>query len=307
MFNTVSTATNQFLANLSNLEQRVVTAQQQVSSGLRMRNVSDDPDHVAQLLQVKANIAQNDQSKTDLTTVQSELGSASSAINSATTLMDSALQIATQANSSTTTVATRTQLASQVQNLITQMLGIANTTFEGRYVFSGNNDAVAPYTKVDLTANPINAVGTYQGSSQPRQVASPDGPNMTISLTAQQIFDGGAGSTASASVFQSLTSLYHDLTSNNLSGLTTDVVNIQTASNYLGTQQSRYGDFQNHVSSALTYQSQLDAQFQSQMSSLQDADAVAAATTLQQNETEMQAALQAQAALPRKSLFDYLG
>lgn len=301
---TVSTATNQFLANLSNLEQRIVTVQQQVSSGLSMENVSDDPDHVSELLQVKANIAQNDQMKTNLTTVQSELGAASGAIDSATTLMNSALQIASQADNSTTTTETRTQLATQVQNIITQMYGIANTQFEGRYVFSGDDDQVAPYTSVDLTSS--TGMGTYQGSDVDRQVASPDGPNITISLSASQIFDGNGGG-VSTSVLQSLTSLYNDLTSNNVSALSTDSTNIQTASNYLDAQQAQYGDFQDQVSNALTYQGQLDTQLQSQMSSLQDADVVSAATTLQQDETEEQAALQAQASLPTKTLFDYIG
>ncbi|MGA8594632.1 MAG: flagellin, partial [Bryobacteraceae bacterium] len=98
-----------------------------------------------------------------------------------------------------------------------------------------------------------------------------------------------------------------DLTSNNVSALSTDSTNIQTASNYLDAQQAQYGDFQDQVSNALTYQGQLDTQLQSQMSSLQDADVVSAATTLQQDETEEQAALQAQASLPTKTLFDYIG
>jgi flagellin-like hook-associated protein FlgL len=150
-------------------------------------------------------------------------------------------------------------------------------------------------------------VGTYQGSSTDRTIASPDGPNITISQTAQQIFDGGPGSTAATSVFQSLTALYTDLTNNNVSNLNTDVGNLQTTSNYLDAQQAQYGDYQNQVSNALTYQGDLDTQLQSQMSSLQDADIVSASTTLQQDETEEQAALQAQASLPTKTLFDYLG
>jgi flagellin-like hook-associated protein FlgL len=43
------------------------------------------------------------------------------------------------------------------------------------------------------------------------------------------------------------------------------------------------------------------------LSNLQDADAVAAITNLQQASIAQQAALQAHAAMPTKSLFDYLG
>src|SRR5690349_3613209 len=132
MFNTVSTATNRFLADLSNLEQRIVTTQRQVSSGLRMEDVSDDPDQVTQLLQIKASIANNNQMKYNLTHLQTEVNVAESAINTATTLMDQARQIVTQAINGTTTIDTRTQLASQMQDIITEMYGITSTNVEGR-------------------------------------------------------------------------------------------------------------------------------------------------------------------------------
>ena len=302
MFNTVSTATNLFLTDLSNLEQRINTAQSQVTSGLRIQNVSDAPDQIGQLLQLKANIAQNDQLKTNLTTVQSEVNASESAINTVTTLMDQARQFAAEGATSTTTADTRTQLASQVANIITEIYGIANTSFEGKYVFSGDNDQVAPYAGVDLTT--ANGVGAYQGSNTNRQVLGANGSNITVSLSASQIFDGGGPST---SVLQSLTGLYNDLMNNNISGLTTDAANLSTASTYLDSQQAQYGDYQNQISDGLTYQGQLDTQFQTQLSGVEDADAVSATTTLQQDETSMQAALQAEASLPKKSLFDYLG
>lgn len=304
MFNTVSTATNLFLSDLSNLEQRIGTVQSQLSSGLSMQNVSDSPDQVSQLLQVKAAIAHNDQLKTNLTSVQAEVNTAEGAINTATTLMDKARQIAAQGATSTTTDVTRTQLASQVSNIITEMYGLANTTFEGRFVFSGDNDQVAPYKSVDLTTT--TGVGTYQGSNTNKQVESTTGVNMTVSLTAAQIFDGGGGG-VSVSALQSLTALYNDLSSNNLAGISTDGGNLSTASTYLDTQQSEYGNYQNQISDALTTQGQVDVQLQSQLSGLQDADAITSATTLQQDEVSLQAALQAQASLPKKSLFDYLG
>jgi flagellar hook-associated protein 3 FlgL len=302
MFNTVSAATSRFLADLSNLNDRMLTAQRQISSGLRMQDVSDDPDHVSALLTLKANIAHNDQLKVNLSHIQTEVNAAEGAVNTATTLMDRARQIATQANNGITQISTRTQLADQVKDLITQVFGITNTTVEGRYVFSGDKDSLPPYQSVDLTQ--VNGLGAYQGGNATREMEHPNGSKFSVSLTASQIFDQGGPST---SVLQSLTALYNDLVNNNVTNLATDGTNINTASDYLDGQQALYGQIQNQVSDAIDYQSKVDTQYQAQLSTLQDADAVSAITNLQQESIAQQAALQAHAAMPTKSLFSFLG
>ena len=63
MINTLSSSTDRFLADISNLSNRLIKAQRQVSSGLRMQTVSDDADQVPALLELKAHIAHNNQLK----------------------------------------------------------------------------------------------------------------------------------------------------------------------------------------------------------------------------------------------------
>jgi flagellin-like hook-associated protein FlgL len=64
---------------------------------------------------------------------------------------------------------------------------------------------------------------------------------------------------------------------------------------------------QNQVADALTFQSNLAIQYAHELSNLQDADAVAAITEMQQETLTQQAALQAHASLPKTSLFSFLG
>jgi flagellin-like hook-associated protein FlgL len=61
----IQTAANQFLTNLSALEQRLNKSNQHVSSGLRVQTVSDDPAVVSEILQLNARIANNNQVKTN--------------------------------------------------------------------------------------------------------------------------------------------------------------------------------------------------------------------------------------------------
>jgi flagellar hook-associated protein 3 FlgL len=302
MFNTISTATDRFLADLSSLEQRLVTAQRQVSSGLRMQDVSDSPDQVSALLVLKANISHNDQLKSNLSRVQTEVSAAESAINNTTTLMDKARQIAAQGLNGTSAVDTRQQLAAQVKDLITEIYGLTNSIVEGRFIFSGNADQVPPYSSVDLTQ--ANGVGVYQGSNSTRTIEHPNGSTFSVSLTASQVFDYGDATT---SVLQSLTSLYNNLLNNNVAALTADAANLATASNYVSGQQALYGGMLNQITDAQNFQQKLSTQYALQLSNLQDADTVQAITNLQQASVAQQAALQAHASMPTKSLFDFIG
>jgi flagellin-like hook-associated protein FlgL len=63
----------------------------------------------------------------------------------------------------------------------------------------------------------------------------------------------------------------------------------------------------NQITDAQTFQQKLDTQYHIQLSNLQDADSVTAITNLEQASVAQQAALQAHAAMPTKSLFDFLG
>ena len=302
---TIQTAAQTFLTNLSALEERLDKTNEEVSSGLRVQTVSDDPEDVAEILQVNSEISQNDQVKTNLGQVQTEVNAAEGAISTATTLMDSASQIAAEGSSGGNT--NRAELANQVADILTEMQQIASTQVAGRYVFSGDSDQTAPYGPVNFTANPTNGVGPYLGTNGTRSIVDSYGVGFSVSFTAQQIFDGGSGGTPSNSVFQSLTELYNALSSNNQAGVMSAASDVSSAADYLSGMDAQYGDIQNKISDALTGQATLDTNLQAQLSNLQDADEAQAVTDQQTETTALNAAETAYAAMPTKSLFDYLG
>lgn len=303
---TVQTATNQFLTSLSSLENRLNRDSGQVSSGLRVQTVSDSPDSVSEILTVNAQIAGNNQIKTNLQSVQTEVNVAESAINTVATLMDRASQLAANGANNTSNI-NRSQLAAEVQSILDEVQQLANTQVSGHYVFSGGTDQVAPYGGVNLTTNTTNGVGTYQGSNQTKTALDPFGAQFSIALTAQQIFDGGPSGTPSTSIFQALTGLYNALNADDLTATADAVTNISSAVSYLNQQQAAYGDFQNRITDAISDQGVLATNLKTQLGNLQDADLPQAVTNQQMDSTALTAAEGAYSAIPKKSLFDYLG
>lgn len=303
---TISSSADVFLASLNTLEQKMLTDNRQVSSGLRVQTVADDPTAVNDILQLSSEIGSNTQIGQNLNIVQTEVNTGESAINSATMLMDMASQLAAQGATGIAGTTTRQELANQVSGLIQQMQGLANTQVEGRYVFSGSSDQTAPYGAVDLVANTTNGVGSYQGTASIRTVQGPEGSSISVSLTAQQIFDGGTGGTPATSVFQTLTELYNALSTDNQSAIEQAASDITSSANYLNTQQASYGAIQQTIAAAMDQQAALSTNLEAELSAIQNADSATAITHLQQDTTTEQAAMAAYSSLPKKSLFDYL-
>lgn len=301
MISTLNAANSEFLAHLNAIKVRMDKAQKQLSTGLRINDASDSPDQISELLASRASLSNTQQTNQNLARVKTEVDSAETALQQASKAIEQARVLGTQGANSSQTADTRKTLGDQVGALIENLVGISRTTVEGRYIFSGDNDQVPPYT-VDLTQP--NPIGNYQGSpSSTRKVQHPNGSTFNVAETAQQIFDPAS---ATDSVFSSLVALRSALLSNDSTGISSALGTLGTAATYFEGQLAVYGTAQNKVADATSYGSSLELNLQTQISDIQDADLTQAILELNQSQIQQKAALQAKASVQPQSLFDFL-
>jgi len=290
-----------FISGLEAIQARAQRAQRELTTGLRINTVSDAPNQIPNLLQVQASIAHNDQVTLNLGRVKTETDTAESAISNAVTQLQQAQTLATQGASDMDSASTRQDLAQAMGAVLQNLVSLANTSVEGRYVFSGDEDQQMPYS-IDLTqASPISA---YAGSASTRQIQAPDGTFFQISETAQTIFDP---SDSQSSVFQAVNNARVALLNNDSAGLNAAIGQLSTASTYLNNQLAFYGLTQDKVATATNDGANLETSLKTELSGIEDADMTQSITDLTQAQTQEQAALSSEAELPRKTLFDYLG
>jgi flagellar hook-associated protein 3 FlgL len=301
MINPLSPSAQNFLNGLDLIQQRMQTAQSQLTTGLKINKVADAPDQIANLWQTRSNLDQVQRINSNLGLVQTEVNTAESVLENAVTLVERAETLGTQGANSTTSTQTQQNLADELGSVLQQLVGVANTQVEGRYVFSGDSDQTAPYS-IDLTqASPI---GTYQGTASTRQIQAPDGSTFSVALTAQQIFDSPD---AQNNVFVSINNLRQALLNNDSNGVNSAIADVQSSNKYLNQQLATYGAIQDRVQSGLNFAQNYQTQLQTQLSGIEDADAAGAATELTQAQTQLQAALESRAQMPNTSLFNFLG
>jgi flagellar hook-associated protein 3 FlgL len=135
-----------FLADLNATENRISQLNKQITSGVRVNQASDDPGAIASIIETQSDLDHTTQVQTNLQQASTVAASADGALASASSLLDQLRSLAAQGANSTATAATRTTLNQQVQAIEQQLVAIANTQVEGRYIFGGDDPNTQPYT-----------------------------------------------------------------------------------------------------------------------------------------------------------------
>src|SRR5581483_2776443 len=96
MISWLNSSSQSFLTGVDQIQQRLNTAQTQLTTGLKINNVSDAPNQVANLWQTRSDIDQVDQVTSNLNNVQTEVNTAESVLQNAVTLVDKAQVVGAQ-------------------------------------------------------------------------------------------------------------------------------------------------------------------------------------------------------------------
>ena len=311
MLSGISAYNGSFLADLNQSEARISQDEQQISSGVRVSQASDDPSAVSSILDYQEEIDRVTQVQTNLNTASTTASAADTALQSAATLLDQLVSIGSEGASTTTSAGAQASLASQVQQIAQEVVGLANTTSQGRYVFGSDGATTQPYTFDWTVPKGVVQNSTAANTSVLRDAS---GNQITPALTAQQIFDvqSPPGTSANGNVFQAIYDLGTALLlPNNAPSTQTAIANatqeIQNAVTQIGQVTTTYGDTENWITNAKTDASNRLVTLQTGLSSLQDTDVAEAATQLSTDNTALEASLSAHASLSNKTLFSYLG
>jgi flagellar hook-associated protein 3 FlgL len=270
------------VAAIEQAQQNEQTAAQQMATGRSVNNLSDNPAAAAQLVNNDALTGENDQFLTNVTDLQSKFQAADSALNSAVQLMTTAISVGTEGANGTVSAADRQAVAQQVQGIQQQMLALANTEYEGTYIFSGTNVTTPAFAQDATAASGVQ----YNGNTDVTSVQISEGQSMQTNVAGSQIFTNANGN-----VFQALNDLANALTSGN--GIDAANTEVQQAFSQLTTQRVFYGNALNQVQTSQNYLNQEQVNLSTQQNQLVGANMTQAITNESQAQTDEEAALSA--------------
>jgi flagellar hook-associated protein 3 FlgL len=286
------------LAGIETSLDRLDTTQQELSTGKRINQPSDDPSGTALTLNLNTQLANLTNYSNQVTDGTGWAQAQSSALTDITNAAQRIQELTTEAANGTQTTADMQASAQEVNQLIDEIKQDANTQYNGQYVFSGSATSTAPYQS--------GSNDTYGGNSG--TVTRTIGPNTTLTVSANlQGVLGNGQSSGDGQLLDTLRTIAGNMQSGNSSGLNANLSSLTTNLNSLTGLSANVGATQDRLQMASSRIQTLQTSDTQVLSSTQDADMASTEINFSTQQAALTAALQAGAHIVQESLMNFLG
>ena len=188
IYNNVSFALNLHTAAMTKL-------QEQTATGSRINRISDDPSSAYQVLGLNSQTRYLQNYLDNIAQTSDTLGVVSNVLGNMTSSITKVQTELTQISSGTYSQDSRERLAEGINDVLEQMVSLANTRSMNQYVFSGGK-TTEPYA-VTRSNDEITSV-SYQGASQSQNIEVSQSVQATLLYAGEDLF---SSSSRSAPVF----------------------------------------------------------------------------------------------------------
>jgi flagellar hook-associated protein 3 FlgL len=288
---TASETYRNLISNLTTLNEKLSTVNEQLSTGKKLVHLKDSPSGSAEIVKLNEQLSNIDQYQTNADHSTMFLQAADSALSSVQNLVTSIFTSGSSAVTNANDTNTRAAIASQVRALRDQLLSIANSTVDGRYIFGGSQVTATPFT---ISGDAV----TYGGDSEINKISIDDGLQAQVNVPGDDIF---------LPIFDKINSMLAALDANDTDGIKAALDNYSSSQTGLTLARGQVGLSLGRVENVQSALNSAKTITQSELSRVGDANTATTAIQLTQLQTALNATLSAaQIALQQKNLFDYL-
>jgi len=221
-----------------------------------------------------------------------------SALGSVVTQLNQAVSLADQANNGTLNASDLKAISNQLAGVRDEVLSLANTDYQGQYIFGGSQTGTTPFT-LDSSTSP--ATVTYNGDSDVNSLQSPTGQSIQLNLPGNQIF-----TSSTANVLGTLNSLIADYAGGSTGSGVADTASLNSALNFVSQQRVTIDDSIARLNDASEAATDQETQLTAVQTNLMQADLPSISTQLALAQSQQSALINVIAALGQGSLFDKL-
>lgn len=295
---------SQNLTNVRNTNADLFKTQQQLSTGNKFQQPSDDPLAASQIVKFDHSIARTDQFLKNVDVSERRLKLEESTLSSSSDAILRAKDLAIQAKNGTMSQSDRETIATQLDQVLKQLVGLANTQdAQGEYLFSGHKGTTKPYVLNGSTYE-------FQGDSGVRHLDIGEDRRIQSTDSAATVFENASVGGVSQNVFntlQKLSAALKDPTTPDISSELSSAQDYLDASyNSVVNSRARLGarlqtidDQRNTLQDAKLYT-------QNTRSSFADTDYYEATSNLMLEQNALQAAYSSFGRVQKLSLFNYV-
>jgi flagellar hook-associated protein 3 FlgL len=293
-----TTQSRQALLDLERTKERLSLNQTRISTGSRITRPGDDPAAAAAILNFGDSIQANTQFVRQADSAIGFLTSSEDVVSSAINSVER-LQELTQTGSASS--------SAEVDSIRTNLLSLANTQSQGKYLFSGTQTQGTaahplPFEDAAPPAGPVN----YWGNSGSISLSVTGTATVSTNVPGDSVFFGAGGQGSTTDLFKAVTDLRDGLATGNTALVNTASANLQNCLDNLNKVRTDLGSRQSGLLDLKDTLSGFNITLEGLQNTQQDTDYAKAATEYSNDQTIQSASLSVLAKSNKTNLFDYL-
>jgi flagellar hook-associated protein 3 FlgL len=278
-------------SNAVSARDKVLSAYDQASTGMRVTHPGDDPTSAGLIVKGRQTMSRIDGLSQGAARANDELGVVDSSLQEMSNLVARVRELTVQMGNDSYSPVDRANAANEVNTLFRQATMLMNTDVNGRYIFGGTRDSAPPF----------DTTGAYQGDTNVRQLEIAPGVVEDASVRADVAVKGVGGG---VDLFATLTALSTALSSNDSNGIRGTLSNLDAVSHQLGNTLAKVGASMNAFQTAQNVGETLKLDAASALSREQEIDIFDATSKLALANHALEATLTAAASTFRMTLMD---
>ena len=288
---TESMAMRDFLRSISGTQEKMLEAQNKVSTGRAILRPSDNPLDMSDILRLNADKIEVSQYERNVEFGRSRLEFTDTALESLQSMVERIRFLALSAIGSSVN---SDRFSVEVEGLRDQIVGSANTAFQGRFIFGGSDGDTLPFQKDGA------GVVTYMGNSDVVKVQTGRVSTLQTQIPGSDLFGTGND------IFKAITDLVAAMQSGVKSDIDAKLKPIVSAWEGLSLSRSRVGSLVNVANSASKEITALSLAREENLVGLESSDLTETLTEFQSYQSALQSTLAVGARISQLSLLDYL-
>lgn len=287
----------QFLYHHTNTRVEESEILERFATGKRVNRPSDDPLAYRRIKDVNAERAQNETFQESIETVLNEYAAVEGVLNSVGNGLTRVYELAVQGASETYGDLSREAIAEELDEIRETLVSLLNTSFEGRFLFSGTA----------RTTQPFDTTGTYFGNSDTVDIPVSRTDSVVANFPGDALVFGAGGAGSADDMLDMIADLSAAMRADNTAAIDAEMQRIdpilERVNDTLGILGARMARM---ISDVSNYQD-FEITLREVLAEIQDADMAEEISNLEANQTALEAQLRSKGTTSRRSLMDYLG
>jgi flagellar hook-associated protein 3 FlgL len=261
-------------------------------------NLSDDPIGAKQAIRLRDSLSDTTQFQKNIDYSKGMIERSEAALNGISDNLIRAKELAVAMSNDTYDQSSKEATAREVREIMEEIVQLGNTTFNGRYIFSGFRNQTPP----------LNLEGDYMGDDGALFLQVSRGNFRQVNLQARQLFEASADDRAQGhyNMLTVMEVFYEGLMSGSKDSIHKALAELDFQLEKTSSHQATLGGMWRALSDTGTRLESESEMTKKQLSSVEDSDMYDATSEFKRTETALQSTLQASTKLLQPSLFNFM-